>query len=109
MTRLWRGSAVACLAGATLQSSLALSIVVKGIRVALQSGLHLPVLRDGSTMLLLVGLVSIPGVLFGLRAHLRLRESSPRFAELAGAATLFLLGTAVVLVGLSASPLVELH
>jgi len=109
MTRLWRGITVGCLVGAMLQSSLALSVLVKGLRVVFRSGLHLPVLRDGSTMLEFAVVVTIPGVLFGLSAHRRLRESSPKFAELAGWATLFLLGAAVVLIGLSASPLVELH
>src|SRR5262245_53684463 len=109
MAGIWRGITVGCFVGALLQSALMLSVVVKGVRVALHGGLHLPVLRDGSIMLLLVLLLTIPGVLFGLSAHRRLRESSPRFAQLAGTATLFLFGTAIVIVGLSASPLVEMH
>jgi len=92
-----------------LQSSLMLRVLVRGIRVVLRGGIHLPVVRDGATLLELAIVVTIPGVLFGLSAHRRLREPSPRFAELASAATLFLLGTAVLLIGLSASPLVELH
>jgi hypothetical protein len=60
-------------------------------------------------MLQLVGVLTILGVLFGLTAYRRLRESSARFARLAGIATLLLLSTAVILMGLSASPLVDLH
>jgi hypothetical protein len=101
--RFWRAIAIACLGIAALETLAAIRGLVGAVQSMSEHGWRASTLVFGFEGVQPWIVITIPAALFALVAHVRLRDEALGPARLAGAATVLLVASCLVLVGLSLS------
>jgi hypothetical protein len=101
--RFWRAIAIACLGVAALETLAALRGLVGAVQSMSEHGWRASTMAFGFEGAEPWVVMTIPAATFALLAHVRLKHEALGPARLAGAATVLLVASCLVLVGLSLS------